>query len=475
MSTDLLQLLARGKGPTLHWFPEDVSLTSLAATLVGMANTRGGTLLLGIAPRSAEVVGLSDPQAAQDRLFQAALLAEPALVLPLPRLEQVSLGGRDCTVLCASVPAGLPHIYMLDGRYLGREGSQTNPLSARRLRALLAERAVEQFEDYTPPDAWMEDLEPRLVAEYYRLVHGDENPDPDQLYAFLERRGCARLLDGLRRPTVAALLLFGRSPQQFLLQASILAARFPEQSMSDMFIKQDLTGSLPEQLRQAEAFVRANLHSVVRLQGLVHEEQYEIPLEAVREVLVNAVAHRDYSLRGDNIHLYLYADRLEVHSPGGLPGPVTMENLLEARFSRNPVVVQVLSDLGFVERMGYGLKRVVNVMQAAGLRPPRFEEIAGSFRVTLYSQGEVARQWQQETDALPLEVLQDPALNLRQRKALSYLSREKRITSRAYQELCPGVHPETLRRDLTELAGKGLIIKVGDKKATYYILKKPLG
>ena len=96
------------------------------------------------------------------------------------------------------------------------------------------------------------------------------------------------------------------------------------------------------------------------------------------------MAHRDYNVQGDSIHLNIFTDRLEVQSPGGLPGPVTLDNLLVARFSRNAVIVQVLSDLGYVERLGYGLDRVMSVMRGNNLRPPRFEEVAGCFKATLF-------------------------------------------------------------------------------------------
>jgi len=185
----------------------------------------------------------------------------------------------------------------------------------------------------------------------------------------------------------------------------------------------------------------------------------------VRELLVNAVAHRDYNQQGDTIHLNIFSDRLEVHSPGGLPGPVTLENLLEARFSRNAVIVQALSDLGFVERLGYGLDRVVAVMRQSGLRPPRFEDVAGTFRVTLYAETTLPAP---ERD---LSAYRELGLNPRQEAALVHLAHRRRITSSEYQELCPEVHPETLRRDLADLVGRGLLIKVGDKRATYYILK----
>lgn len=473
MNLELAELLAQGKGLNLHWFTEDIALPTLAQTLVGMANSQGGAILLGIASPTSEVVGLSDPQAAKERILEAALMADPPLALPIPSVYHVDAKGGDCKVMKVIVPDGLPYVYQLDGRYFGREGSQTNPLSARRLRRLLLERAVVHFESCVPPGAKIEDLDSEQVLAYYRLLNESENPNLHIALDFLYRRGVLQQEDGELRPTNAALLLFGGYPQRFLPNAGILAACFPEQDMSDTFIKQDLVGSLPLQLRQAEAFMRTNQPKMVRMEGLVHKEQPAIPFEAVRELLVNAVAHRDYNLQGDNIHLHIYSNRLEIHSPGGLPGPVTLENLLEARFSRNPVLVQVLSDLGFVERLGYGLKRVVNVMRNAGLRPPRFEEVGGSFRVTLYNTM-LYPSWIDDSLNLPPELLQSQEYSLRQRMALGYLTRHPRITSSAYQELCPGVHAETLRRDLVELVSKGILIKIGDKKATYYILKKPL-
>lgn len=458
VNLDIHSLLAQGMGLSLHWFPADASGPRLASVLVGMANTAGGTILLGISPRSGNIQGVPDTTEANDRIFEAALMAEPALVLPIPRLVQVD----QAQVLVVTVPPGLPHVYSLEGRYLGREGSQTNPLSARQLRQLLLERGAVQFESQVPGNASLDDLDWERVAEYLKALEIPEDESPENV---LIQRGC---LGRNLRPTYATLLLFGKHPQQWLPNATILATRFPGVTYADRFLKKDITGTLPDQLRQVEAFTRQNLSSVVRLVGLTRQETTEYPLEAVREILVNAVAHRDYNLQGDNIHLNLFADRIEVQSPGGLPGPVTLDNLLDARFSRNAVLVQVLSDLGFVERLGYGLDRVVKVMQQHNLRPPRFEEVAGTFRVTLYGET-VARLEATEVD---LQAYQDYDFNPRQQIAIGFLTKYKRITSRDLQDLCPEVHPETLRRDLADLVVRDLLIKVGDKRATYYILKK---
>jgi ATP-dependent DNA helicase RecG len=247
----------------------------------------------------------------------------------------------------------------------------------------------------------------------------------------------------------------------------VLAVRFSGATFADHFTKQEIGGTLPQQLRRAEQFVREEMRSVVRLVGLTRQEVLEYPPEAVRELLVNALAHRDYNAQGDSVHVHLFSNRLEVHSPGNLPGPVTLENLLEARFSRNPVMVQVLSDMGFIERLGYGLDRVVAAMQSQGLPHPKFEENAGTFRVTLM--GETAQVIQ---GTMP-DLTRYQALNLndRQQTALRHLAASGRITNSAFQDLCPNVSPETLRRDLVELVQRGVLIKVGDRKATYYILK----
>ncbi len=456
--------LAQGMSQCLHWFPEDVSPERLAQVLVGMANTQGGSVLLGVAPRSAQVLGVSDIPGLMDCVFQAMLLADPALILPLPEVIHL----QEKALLHIQVPAGLPHVYSLQGRYLGRDRTQTNPLPARQLRRLLVERGAIQFESLCPPGASLKDLDEAQIEAYLKLVSWPAHEPAEQV---LLRRGCLRQGNGEAgsaqrlQPTFAGLLLFGKQPQRWLPNATLLAARFTGSSFSDRFIKQEIGGTLPQQLQQAEVFLQENIRRVVRMVGMAHQETPEYPFEAVRELLVNAVAHRDYNIQGDNIHLNLFSDRIEVQSPGGLPGPVNLQNLLQARFSRNVVIVQVLADLGYVERLGYGLDRVVSAARQHGLPAPIFEEIAGTFRATLMAATPMMRMPEK------VNLAAHPDLNPRQQAALSFLGVRPRITNRDLQELCPDVHAETIRRDLVDMVSRGLLIKVGDKKSTYYILK----
>ena len=462
---DIYPLLAQGMAPDLHWCLEEVQMGELAATLVAMANTAGGTLFLGINPQSGKIRGVQDVPSALDRVFRACLFVEPTLVIPVPKTHRVA----QVEVVEIIVPQGLPHIYSLEGRYYWREGRQSNPIPPRHLRQLLVEKGLVLFESRTPPDITDQDLDAQQIEAYaeayYAAVKVPQGDTRSTFEDLLLQRGCLQKVNGELRPTNAALLLFGRSPQRWLPAAHILAARFTGHSFGDRFIKQEINGSLPSQLQQVEKFLRANLQSVVRMIGLQHQGALEYPFEAVRELVVNAIAHRDYNIQGDGIHLNLFSDRLEVTSPGGLPGPVTIDNIMEARFSRNPVIVQVLADLGYVERLGYGLDRVVSLMRENSLSPPKFEEVVGTFRVTLYNTPA-------EEFALPdMSQYQLLDINPRQVSALNYLGTRRRITNREFQELCPDVHPETLRRDLADLVSRGVLLKIGDKKSTYYILK----
>jgi ATP-dependent DNA helicase RecG len=297
-----------------------------------------------------------------------------------------------------------------------------------------------------------------------------------QLEQTLLRRGCLSDSGGKLRPTYAGILLFGKEAQRFVHNATILAARFNGDTMTDKFIKQDIGGTLPAQLRRAEGFLRDHLRKDVHLgKGMARSESYEYPLEAARELVVNAVAHRDYSIDGDCIHLNIFRGRMEVVSPGGLPGPMTLDNLRNERFSRNPVIVQVLSDMRFIERLGYGVDRVIALMRERHLREPDFEDAHGSFRAVLHndptseSNGSAA-----EVPALPLfgGIYKGIAVNPRQESAIAFLQAgNSRITNKDLQALYPEVHAETIRRDLADLVTKTILRKLGEKRGSYYMLQ----
>jgi len=472
---ELWGLIRTGRSAKADWLDETASLESIASSITAMANTHGGTFLLGIisppgsAPVStSHIVGVDDAEGVIDRVLQAALSIDPPLIIPMPRAVQLS--GK--TVIAVSIPPGMPHVYSLDGRYLRRENVNNVALNPREMRRLIIERGEASFETEFTRGAGMDDIDWDKARAYVTGLGSESD-----VQKVLVKRGCLTYQDGMLRPTNAGILLFGKDPQRHIRGSDITAVRFAGESMSDTFSRQDIAGSLPDQIRRAETFLVDHLRKSVQMgRRMARDESFEYPMEAARELLVNAVAHRDYSISGDGIRLFIFSNRMEVISPGGLAGPVTVANIRDERFSRNPAIVQVLADMGFIERLGYGVDRVIELMQRQMLRDPEFEETGGGFRVVLHRRPEDARK-QEVAEKTVVQFngeYEGTAINPRQEAALVYLHNDSnpRITNSDLQALCPDVHPETIRRDLADLVTKNILKKLGQKRGSYYVLSK---
>lgn len=465
---EVLALLRGGQHSRLALLPARATKAAIAETLVALANADGGVAILGVSSR-----GMPLPEADVDLLrtlvVDAGLLADPPLIIPNPQTVTVGDEAGPAEVVVAVVPEGLPHVYSLKGVYWTRTGTQNRALTTAELRRLLVDRNESGFESQPVAGSALADLDPARISRY--LDQLGLPPDEDALTALL-RRGCITRVTGEglpapeASPTVAGILLFGRDPQRFLRSAELICVRYAGTRMGDEFVRQELGGTLAEQIRQAEAFVTTNMRRGMRIRSLAREETTEYPLAVVREAIVNAVAHRDYSIRGEGIRLLMFSDRLEIYSPGRLPGHVTIANLKDERYSRNEAIVAVLSDLGYIERLGYGIDRMMATMQEAGLPEPAFAETAAGFSVTLFSPAADLVSTQPEPQRWGHDFL-----NERQEAAMAVVQKEGRITNSDLQALCPDVHAETIRRDLADLVERNLLLRIGTKRATYYILK----
>ena len=465
---DILQAIQQGRGERLDWFSEQSPVSAIATSMMAMANTYGGRILVGVVGPGGSALGVRDTKQATDRLLQAALSLTPPLIVPLPRT--ITIQGQS--VVIVEIPQGMPHVYSLEGRYLQRKNTTNNPLQPEELRRLIITRTETNFETEPARGATLDDINWDKVSGYIAKLSGIDTSDPHKV---LLKRGCLIETPTGLQPTNAGIMLFGKEPQRFLRGADITAARFPGETMSDSFNRQDITGTLPDQIRRAETFLVDHLRKSVTLQHtMTRKESFEYPLEAARELVVNAVAHRDYSIAGDGIRLFIFKNRMEITSPGRLPGPVTIQNIKDERFSRNPALVQVLSDMGFIERLGYGVDRVMDLMREQNLEAPQFSETAGGFRVTLHSAAQEKPKTETEGEITFDGTYNGIEINSRQEAALKYLHQpgHTRITNSDLQQLCPDVHAETLRRDLVDLVAKNILKKMGQKRGSYYVIKR---
>jgi ATP-dependent DNA helicase RecG len=261
-------------------------------------------------------------------------------------------------------------------------------------------------------------------------------------------------------------LLFCEDPYRFLRQNEITCAQFKGADMLRIIDRRDLRGPLPDLVVEAEQFLYRHIrigHEVIGFEGI---DYWEYPREAMREALINAVIHRDYSIAGGRIRIFMFDDRIEFYSPGDLLPGVTVEKMqrLESQSKlRNPVIVEVFRDLGgFIEKMGTGIQRMARAMQEHGLAIPRFEELGGEFRLTLVGPGE---GFMEKADALARQ----REINNRQRQVLAYLRERGRITRQEYEDLT-GVRHSLANRELRDLVDKGLICRSGTGQKIHYVL-----
>jgi ATP-dependent DNA helicase RecG len=448
---DIKKLLDAGSGARIETLtPNAATPERMARSMIAMANTRGGVLIV---PLEKSRVAFDE---LRDRALQALLISEPRLIVPLPYFV-----GKENSpdALVIEIPEGLPNVYSLDGRYLAREESRNVVVNARALRELLLLRGEGTWESASPSGSSKDDLNWSKIEQYVEgIALGDESVED-----VLLRRGCIVRRGKQIKPTFAGLLLFGRAPQRWVRGAEVLCARFKGDEMDDAFARQTLGATLPDQIRRAELFLNEHTMMRARIRSWQREDAPPYPVGVLREAVVNAIAHRDYRITGSQIHVLMFNNRVEVRSPGKLPGHVTIKNLLRERYSRNEAIVQVLADMGFIERLGYGIDRMIRSMRDADQQPPKFEETDNGFAVTLFARSataeEVVEQLSQSPQAERIE------------KMLAQLKKKGRLTSSEYQELCPDVSAESLRRDFVDMVERGVVMRVGDKRGTYYILK----
>ena len=215
-----------------------------------------------------------------------------------------------------------------------------------------------------------------------------------------------------------------------------------------------------------EAFkvVGGQLREFTRLvKGGKFETSPEYPEFAWQEAISNAVIHRAYSITGTEIQAKMFDDRLEVESPGKLPGLVRLHNIREVHFSRNPLIARVMTEMKYMRELGEGVDRMIREMEQLGLEQPQFEEYAFMVRVTLRNDLEKRGMKLPQTQAS--EEL--AGLNRRQRTLLAYLREHDAINRIEYEQMF-NVNSLTAKQDLGALVAKGLIKRMGRARAVHY-------
>lgn len=317
------------------------------------------------------------------------------------------------------------------------------------------------FDERPCTDATLDDLDADAVEEFVRLARfGRQFPLPENAPLIDVLTHLHLLCEG--QPTNAALLLFGRDPQRFLPSAEVRCMHFHGTEIQrPVPFYRIFKGTVFGQVDMAVDFVMSKLNRSVgtRAESNQAPVRYEIPPDVIREAIVNAIAHRDYTSAGA-VQVSVFANRVEVWNPGALPAPLTTESLRHPHGSiaRNHRLCEALFLTRYIEKYGTGTLMMIRESLAHDLPEPDFAQRGGEFTIVIW------RDW------LTDELLAGFHLNDRQLKAVAYLKANGVIASATYQQLT-GAIPKTAARDLNGLADKGIVERRGEKRSSHYVLK----
>lgn len=418
--------------------------------ICGFANSDGGKLFLGINDNG-EIIGLQNIK----RLLE-----------DLPNKIQTHLGilcdvklekKNDKKFIEINVnPYDIPVSYR--GKYYFRTGSTNKLLQGNSLTKFLLEKAGKSWESIIEPEGKFSDINSNAIETFIEsanstkrmpFVNSDYKTESILSNLSLSKNG------NLKR---AAILLFGKQPTKFYINAYVKIGRF-DSSETNLKFQEIVEGNAFQLANKTlEVLDRKFLISPISYEGIHRIEKWEYPYEALREAIINAIIHKDYL--GAPIQIGVYNDKLTIWNEGILPDDLDVEDLKIEHSSRpyNPILANTFFKGGLIESWGRGTLKIINECISAGLPEPLIELASGGIKVTLFKH------------KLTDKYIKELGLTTRQNKIIDFLKKEQSTTNRVCRELF-NISEKTAYRDLEKLVKLDILQKVGDKKGTVYVLK----
>jgi len=352
-------------------------------------------------------------------------------------------------------PCYIEHIGLPKGASL-RIGNTNRKLTADEMNKFIRNAAPYQFDKKQAVGVSLDDLDNRKIEKFLEKSArktGRKIPSDVTDFDAMKNVGIIGEFDGKMLPTVAGHLLFSKErPQdkQSFSRFEIRCIRYKGPTVASPIIdKSDISGTLDDVIDDMQKFILRNISLKARIIGTRRVEQYEFPEDALRELVANAVIHRDYMITQTYTQIRIFSNRIEISNPGNLPPGVNVDNLKDSQFSRNEIIAGMLKDMDYMEEYGRGVDIVFSRMKEVGLLDPIFKDTSNSFEVTLLGDN-----------------FSD--LNNRQVSIWELIQEKGRTTAKECRGIFPEVSRATVNNDLARLVELGLIASKGAGADTYY-------
>ena len=376
---ELQALLEQGESGSVEFKTEDVQPESLAREMVAFANTLGGLLLIGVEDDGG-IQGLTSREALDQRILNVARHnVVPAISPTIEWLEH-----EDKTLCLVRIPKGQAKPYQtLDGKFLIRAGSTNRQATKEELSRLFQASGLVHFDLSPVTGTSFQDLDPDSLHNYwfnsYQIDYA--RLDEAEQISLLRNADLLAAEGGMTVCSLGGLLLFGKQPQRRLPQSGIQFAVFDGTELTaNLLDKKEITGPLPDLIERGVAIISLFLPKPSQLGGLRREEEDPVSIRVLREIIVNAVCHRDYAIANRRIQISLFRDRLEVSSPGRLPNTLDLKKIRYGNSApRNFLLLKFLDNLRYIDGLGRGIPLLIREL-GEGIT---FAEIGDIFRVSV--------------------------------------------------------------------------------------------
>lgn len=348
-------------------------------------NTRGGKIVFGVKEdgKKRTPTGLERIQITEGN-FNTQIRAKCNFD-EWPRFEFVKYRSKDFLVVYC--PKGPKPPYCFEKQVLIRRGSNNLPATEEEIARMYRDRSTESYDRSPVENATLKDID-LTQANAYLNKHFDLSGTSslEDHLKVLHNIGILKIKNQNYIPTIAGILLFGKSPQIFLPQAKIKADVKLDESSEKWDDIAEIGGTIFEQITSSEKFIRRNSRISAKIVGFKRIEEPQFPLAALREAIINALVHRDYGDTTATTIVKIRKDEVIISNPGSIIPPLTLEVVLGGHFTprtRNEIIAETILKLGYMERRGRGLWLIQHLMNKSSLPEPKFKEEAGSFSMTL--------------------------------------------------------------------------------------------
>ncbi|MGD9153115.1 MAG: ATP-binding protein [Gammaproteobacteria bacterium] len=466
--SQIKKLIAKGESDTIEFKKTTAQLKSAFETLCAFLNENGGTVIFGVSS-TGNITGQDVTDNTKQEIAAHIAKIEPSAQFDISYLKIPS--GKQLIIIQTKKGDHCPYVY--DGRAYVRHQSSTSRMSQHRYEQLLVERGQlnHAWDDQAALHCSINDLDEERILE--AVHHGIMKK---RLPASTIKKDLNHILEQFHllengKLKNAAVVLFGKDMFSRYPQCELRMARFKDTTRHEFLDSDLIHGNLFYLLEEGELFAKRHISVAAKItsESFRRVETPQIPYDVVREALINALCHRNYSMRGGSVGLAFYSNRIEISNNGGLQSGMTIKQIKKG-FSnpRNKHIAFVLHKCGYIEHWGRGIDEMMQGCAAAGLPEPIFETETMEFKVIFPLMEQVVETDKKKAFGLPAD------LTPKQQDIINTLIKQKGNPMRLkeLQELLGNRYPErTLRRELTKLKEKGLIDRAGHTNKVVWFIK----